>query len=107
MWYLDSGCSRHMTKNKALFISLKDYSGGSVRFGDEGKAKVIGKGTVSILGMSKLRNVYLVDGLKTNLLNIGQLCNNSLLMSASSLIKKKEKLCFMVKGTLPTIMWCP
>ena len=76
MWYLDSGCSRHMTGNAALFTTLEDYNGGSVRFGDGGKAKVVGKGTVSIPGMSKLTDVYLVDGLKTNLLSISQLCDN-------------------------------
>ena len=70
-------CSRHMTGNKALFTYLEDYNGGSIRFGDGGKAKVIGKGTVSIPSMSKLKNVNLVDGLKTNLLRISQLCDNS------------------------------
>ena len=58
VWYFDSGCSRNMTGNKALFTYLEDYNGGSVRFGDGGKAKVIGKGTISIPGMSKLKNVY-------------------------------------------------
>ena len=43
VWYLDSGCSRHMTGNKALFTYLEDYNGGNVRFGDGGKAKVVGK----------------------------------------------------------------
>ena len=70
VWYLDSDCSRHMIENKALFTHLEDYNGGSVRFGDGGKAKVIGKCIVSIPGMSKLKDAYLVDGLKTNLLSI-------------------------------------
>ena len=70
VWYLDSGRSRHMIGNKALFTYLEDYNGGSVRFGDGGKAKVIGKSIVSIPSMSKLKNVYLVDRLKTNLLSI-------------------------------------
>jgi hypothetical protein len=65
-----------MTGNKALFTFLEDYSGRSVPFVDGGKAEVIGKGTVSIPGMSQLKNVYLVDGLKTNLLSISQLCDN-------------------------------
>ena len=66
-----------MTGNKALFNSLEDYNGGSILFRDGGKAKVIGKGTVSIPGMTKLNNVYLVDGLKTNFLSICQLRDNS------------------------------
>lgn len=65
-----------MTRNKALFTTLENCNGGSVYFDDGGKAKVIGKGTVSILGMSKLSNVYLVDGLKTNLISISQLCDS-------------------------------
>ena len=65
-----------MTGNKALFTYLEDYNDGSVRFGDGGKVKVIGKVIVSVPGMSKLKNVYLVDGLKTNLLSISQLCDS-------------------------------
>ncbi|XP_057999411.1 uncharacterized protein LOC131178463 [Hevea brasiliensis] len=35
MWYLDSGCSRHMTRNANLFLSLeKRDGGGQVTFGD-------------------------------------------------------------------------
>ena len=34
MWYLDSGCSRHMTGNKSLFKTLKEKVGDYVTFGD-------------------------------------------------------------------------
>ena len=64
MWHLDSSCSRHTIGNKALFTYLEDYDGGSVRFGDGGKAKVIGKGTVAIPGMSKLKMFTWLMGLK-------------------------------------------
>ena len=66
-----------MTGNKALFTYLEDYNGGSVQFGDGGKSKVVGKRTVSITGMTRIKNVYLIDGLKTNLSSISQLCDNS------------------------------
>ena len=33
-WYLDSGCSRHMTGNKSFFKSLVMEDGGFVTFGD-------------------------------------------------------------------------
>lgn len=65
-----------MTGNKALFTTLESYNGGSLCFGDDSKAKVIGKGTDTIIGMSRLSNVYLVEGLKTNLLSISQLCDS-------------------------------
>ncbi|MCI01147.1 zinc knuckle family protein [Trifolium medium] len=32
-WYLDSGCSRHMTGDKQLFQSLTSHDGGLVGFG--------------------------------------------------------------------------
>ncbi|MGV7927162.1 hypothetical protein PJO48_29345, partial [Mycobacterium kansasii] len=33
-WYLDSGCSRHMTGDKDLFTDLKVMTNDSVTFGD-------------------------------------------------------------------------
>ena len=56
VWYLDNGCSRYMTGNKALYTHLEDYNGGSVWFGDGGKTKVIGKCTIFIPGMTKLKD---------------------------------------------------
>ncbi|XP_021757935.1 uncharacterized protein LOC110722970 [Chenopodium quinoa] len=32
-WYLDSGCSKHMTGDKSKCLSLEAYSGGTVTFG--------------------------------------------------------------------------
>ncbi|XP_057989065.1 uncharacterized protein LOC131172129 [Hevea brasiliensis] len=58
-WYLDSGCSRHMTENANLFLSLEKKDGGKV-----------GKENSPILD-----KVLLVDGLKHNLLSINQLCD--------------------------------
>ena len=34
LWYLDSGCSRHMTGNKGLFKTLFEEKSGTVTFGD-------------------------------------------------------------------------
>ncbi|WP_409226504.1 hypothetical protein, partial [Klebsiella pneumoniae] len=45
-WYLDSGCSRHMTGDKAKFISLTLKDGGYVTFGDDSKGKIIGIGKI-------------------------------------------------------------
>ena len=35
LWYLDNGCSRHMTRDKSLFKSLKEKEDGYVTFGDD------------------------------------------------------------------------
>ena len=51
---LNSGCSRHMTGDKSFFISLADYKGGTITFGDESLARVKGKWSISIPSCSKL-----------------------------------------------------
>ncbi|CAJ2645214.1 unnamed protein product [Trifolium pratense] len=74
-WYLDSGCSRHMTGDKQLFSKLTMKEGGSVGFGGNQKGKIIGTGTVGNSSLS-INDVWLVDGLKHNLLSISQFCDN-------------------------------
>ena len=74
-WYLDSGCSRHMTGDKSMFASLNPKDGGFVTFGDNSKGKIIGIGNVGKEPSPIIENVLLVDGLKHNLLSISQLCD--------------------------------
>ena len=76
MRYLDSGCSCHMSGHKSYFTSLKKNEGGIVSFGDGGTSRVIGKGSISMVGLPKLENALLVDGLKANLLSISQMCDS-------------------------------
>ncbi|KAH9671187.1 Integrase catalytic domain-containing protein [Citrus sinensis] len=46
-WYLDSGCSRHMTGNYSWFSSFtKIENDGDVSFGDNSKGKIVGIGNV-------------------------------------------------------------
>jgi len=42
LWYLDSGCSRHMTGDISNFLSLTAFDGGSVVFGNGKSEKIIG-----------------------------------------------------------------
>ncbi|PNX89553.1 zinc knuckle family protein, partial [Trifolium pratense] len=59
-WYLDSGCSRHMTGEKQLFSKLTLKEGGSVGFGGNQKGKIIGTvNTASING--KKYGLVIVD----------------------------------------------
>lgn len=55
-------------------LHLKDKDGGYVTYGDSGKGKNIEKDDIGTRSC-KIHNVLLVDGLKTNLLSISQLCN--------------------------------
>jgi hypothetical protein len=75
-WYIDSGCSTHMTGDKKKFISLKKGKIGSVSFGNDSSVKILGKGVVS-LGSEKVKekNVLLVEYLKHNLLSVSKICD--------------------------------
>ena len=48
-WYLDSGCSRHMTRNQSKFVNFSKKDGGLVTFGDNKKGKIIDEDTIVIV----------------------------------------------------------
>ena len=80
LWYLDRGCSRHMTGDKSLFKTLKEKVGDYVTFGDGSHAQVLGKGTIEIPGLPLLKDVLYIKGLKANLLSITQICDEDFLV---------------------------
>ncbi|KAL6333030.1 hypothetical protein AAG906_020050 [Vitis piasezkii] len=45
-WFLDSGCSRHMTEDESKFAFLTKRNGGYVTFGDNAKRRIIGQGNI-------------------------------------------------------------
>ena len=83
LWYLDSGCSRHLTGDKTLFKTLKEKVGDYVTFGDGSHAQVLGKGTIEIPGLPLLKDVLYIKGLKANLLSITQICDKDFLVQFS------------------------
>ena len=78
LWYLDSGCSRHMIGNKALFKTLFEGKIGTITFGDGRKSVIRGIGTMDIPRLLVFEDVWYVDGLKADLLSISQICDNGL-----------------------------
>ncbi|KAJ9542364.1 hypothetical protein OSB04_028870 [Centaurea solstitialis] len=47
IWYLDSGCSKHMTGNTHVLVDLKEEAGPSVKFGGKGRGITRGYGTLT------------------------------------------------------------
>jgi hypothetical protein len=47
-WYVDNGCSKHMTCDKGRFLTLRKERDGSVSFINDDSVKIIGKGTVRV-----------------------------------------------------------
>lgn len=64
-----------MTGDKRLFTTLQDKQGGTVTFGNNGKGKVMGMRNVGKCSSTSIEHVFLVEGLKHNLLSISQLCD--------------------------------
>ena len=69
-------------------------------FGDNGKGRIIGHGSIGNNSLSLIENVLHVDGLKHNLLSIGQLCDKSfkvIFESSHCIIKDShnDKIIFM------------
>ncbi|XP_024011253.1 uncharacterized protein LOC112086523 [Eutrema salsugineum] len=79
-WYFDSGCSRHMTGNRSYLRNFKKIKGGRVTFGDGSVGAIQGKGITKDEDQPDLVNVYLVQGLKANLISISQLCDEGLIV---------------------------
>ena len=60
-WYIDNGCSSHMTGDKSKFLLLKENKSGSVTFGNDAPGKIRGKGLVYLSnGRSKAEMYYLL-----------------------------------------------
>ena len=55
------------------FVDLKSQDGGIVRVGNNATCQVKGIGSITFDGKTNTEDVYFVDGLKHNLLNVGQL----------------------------------
>ena len=75
LWYLDSGFSRHMTRDKTKFAKLELKEEGFVTYGDNNKGKIFGNGVIGNESSFNIKNVLLVEGLKHNLISISQLCD--------------------------------
>ena len=79
-WYLDSGGSRHKTRDRSLFKVFESKKGGNVTFGDGSKSQIKGKGTISLTGLPNIANVLYVEGLRVNLLSISQICDQDFMV---------------------------
>nr|GEW41753.1 retrovirus-related Pol polyprotein from transposon TNT 1-94 [Tanacetum cinerariifolium] len=74
VWYLDSGCSRHMTRVKQYLHRYSKESGPNVVFRDDYSGDTEGYGSVNFNGITFTRVAY-VKGLKHSLIIINQQCD--------------------------------
>nr|GEV62564.1 integrase, catalytic region, zinc finger, CCHC-type, peptidase aspartic, catalytic [Tanacetum cinerariifolium] len=70
LWIIDSGCSKHMTGNRALLTNFVEKFLGIVRFGNNDFVVIAGYGDV-VIGSMMIKKVYYVEGLGHNLFSVG------------------------------------
>nr|GEW91835.1 retrovirus-related Pol polyprotein from transposon TNT 1-94 [Tanacetum cinerariifolium] len=77
LWYLDSGCFKHMTEDRSQLTNFVNKLLCKVKFDNDHVAKIMGYGNYKIGNVTILR-VYFVEGLRHNLFSIGQFCDSDL-----------------------------
>jgi hypothetical protein len=63
LWYLDSGCSKHVTCDKTLLKEVQMGKGGRITYGDGSQSKVIGMGIIDILGLRAFQEALYAERL--------------------------------------------
>jgi hypothetical protein len=75
-WYVESGCSKHMTGDRDRFLTLRKERDGSFSFGNDDLARIIRKDTIGIGNKNtKVENVLLVEYMKHNPLSVSRMCD--------------------------------
>ena len=77
MWYMDSGCSKHMTGRKELLTNFRERYCGKVKFGNNHYAPIMCYGEIVQKNII-IKKVAYVEGLGHYLLSIGQFCDKGL-----------------------------
>ncbi|GJV03883.1 putative ribonuclease H-like domain-containing protein [Tanacetum coccineum] len=77
LWYLDSGCSKHMIGDRSRLRNFMKKFIGTVRFGNDHFGAIMGYGDY-VIGDSVISRVYYVEGLGHNLFSVGQFCDSDL-----------------------------
>ena len=75
LWYLDTGATSHMIGKRNLFYELDESYKANVRFGDDSRIIIEGKGKILLNSKGNtqiaLTNVFYTPKLKANILSLG------------------------------------
>nr|GEX55410.1 integrase, catalytic region, zinc finger, CCHC-type, peptidase aspartic, catalytic [Tanacetum cinerariifolium] len=77
LFIVDSGCTKHMTGNLKPLCNFVEKFLGTVRFGNDQFAPILGYRDL-VQGNVMINKVYYVEGLNHNLLLVGQFCDAKL-----------------------------
>lgn len=77
-WIADSGCSRHMTPNRAWFSSFEKFEQPKmIRIGDDSLLEAVGSGQIKTTA-GNINAVYLVPKLAASLFSLSQAADNQI-----------------------------
>ncbi|GJV76617.1 retrovirus-related pol polyprotein from transposon TNT 1-94 [Tanacetum coccineum] len=77
LFIVDSRCTKHMTGNLSLLCNFVEKYLGTVHFGNDQFAPILGYGDL-VQGNITINRVYYVEGLNHNLFSVGQFCDADL-----------------------------
>nr|GEU74753.1 retrovirus-related Pol polyprotein from transposon TNT 1-94 [Tanacetum cinerariifolium] len=77
LFVVDSGCTKHMMGNLKLLCNFVEKYLGTVRFGNDQFAPILGYGYL-VQGNITINKVYYIEGLNHNLFSVGQFCDADL-----------------------------
>ncbi len=90
-WFLDSGCSEHMTYDRDLFSSYVEHEQSNVNLSDRNSVRVVGKGDITLSitvngepRQCRLLNVLQVPDLGYQLLSVQTLDRKSFEVTTKS-----------------------
>ncbi|GJZ49846.1 hypothetical protein Tco_0604036 [Tanacetum coccineum] len=94
LFIVDSGCTKHMTGNLKLLCKFIDKFLGTVRFGNDQFAPILGYGDM-VQGNIMIKRVYYVEGLNHNLFLVGQFCDADLKVALIGLVYLESNISIM------------
>nr|GEX13003.1 hypothetical protein [Tanacetum cinerariifolium] len=105
LWYLDSGCSKHMTRNHSRLMNFVKKFIGTVRFRNDHFGAIMGYRDY-VIGNSVISRVYYVEGLGHNLFSAGQFCDSNLefVFRKHSCYVRNEDVVELLKGLEPILL---
>ncbi|GJV70413.1 retrovirus-related pol polyprotein from transposon TNT 1-94 [Tanacetum coccineum] len=96
LWYLDFGCSKHMTGDRSQLANFVHKFLGTVKFSHDQVAKIMGYGDYQI-GNVTISRVYYVEGLGHNLFSVGSRGTNLYSLSNGD-IMTSSPICLLSKA---------
>ncbi|KAI0497222.1 hypothetical protein KFK09_020444 [Dendrobium nobile] len=96
MWYLDSGCSRHMTGDASQFVVLESRTGGKVTLGDNTTRKVVGAASVNSVTKASSCNslrIYALRLCQASMKTLRKVTQKDLISGVPKLKFTKDHLC--------------